>query len=180
MSTQILGDETLSEDELRTLEADSPTLAKTLRSLQTAIVTQSDKVERLAARQDAELARERAEVSSEIQTAIDSNPTLAAWQTAQDQTRWIEATRLDKVLRESPAYADVPFSDRFAKVVEMTQKAFDADPRREEETPLRAAEREQEKVVKNLDTISAAELGAKFLGLGDPDAIQTYLANLAR
>jgi hypothetical protein len=98
----------LTEDELKVLEADSPTLAKTLRAQQAAIVKLTDTVEKITERQTAQAASEETVVKNEIQTAIDSNPTLAAWQADKDQTMWNEASRFDRLLRESPKYADVP------------------------------------------------------------------------
>lgn len=114
----------LTEDELAALEADSPTLAKTLRAQQAAYSKLAEQVEKLAANQQTQVDKQETEVKSEIQTAIDANPVLAGWQTAEDQTIWAEASRFDKALRESPKYKDVPFAERFAKVVELTQSAL--------------------------------------------------------
>jgi len=116
--------EMLTEEELAVLEADSPTLAKTLRAQQAAIQTLTETVKSVTQRQAEQVATEETVVKTEIQTAIDGNPTLAAWQTAEDQTMWNEASKFDKLLRESPKYADVPFADRFAKVVELTNSAL--------------------------------------------------------
>lgn len=116
--------EMLTEDELETLEQDSPTLAKTLRAQQHAIRKLSETVQSVTQRQDQQLEAEATSAKSEVQTAIDANPTLASWQTDKDQTLWQEASRFDRLLRESPKYADVPFKDRFAKVVELTQSAL--------------------------------------------------------
>lgn len=116
--------EMLTEEELKVLEADSPTLAKTLRAQQAAIQKLSETVQSVTERQAEQVATEESVVKTEIQTAIDANPALAAWQTAEDQSMWNQASAFDKVLRENPKYADMPFADRFAKVVELTQSAL--------------------------------------------------------
>ena len=132
-AVEVPGDvETLTEEELTALEADSPTLAKTLRAQQAAIQKLSGQVQDLTERTNGQIANEEAVIKSDIQTAIDANPTLAAWQTAEDQTLWNEASRFDKALRESPTYANVSFADRFKKVVELTQSALGIEPPREE------------------------------------------------
>jgi len=114
----------LTDEELDALEADSPTLAKTLRAQQAAIQQLRDMVQTVTQRQAVEAATQEAEVKSEVQTAIDSNPTLASWQTSEDQTMWDRASAFDKVLRAMPEYANTSFADRFEKVVEMTQSAL--------------------------------------------------------
>ena len=114
----------LTDEELDALEADSPTLAKTLRAQQATIQKLSDRLEAVVERQETQGATQETEVKTEIQTAIDANPTLATWQAAEDQTLWNEASRFDKVLRESPAYANKSFAERFIKVVELTQSAL--------------------------------------------------------
>lgn len=114
----------LTEEELQALEAESPTLAKTLRAQQNALTQVRDQLQAVVQSQQQQVENEAEVVKSEIQTAIDANPTLATWQTAEDKTLWNEASRFDKLLRESPKYANVPFSERFAKVVELTQSAL--------------------------------------------------------
>lgn len=116
--------EMLTDEELKALEEDSPTLAKTLRAQQAAIQKLTDTVQAVTERQNVQVATEETLVKTEIQTAIDANPTLAAWQTSEDQAMWNQASVFDKALRESPKYANVPFADRFAKVVELTQSAL--------------------------------------------------------
>lgn len=115
--------EMLTEAELETLEQDSPTLAKTLRAQQHAIRKLSETVQTVTQHQNHQLEAEASSAKSEVQSAIDANPTLAAWQTDKDQTLWEEASRFDRLLRESPKYKDVSFADRFAKVVRLTQEA---------------------------------------------------------
>ena len=117
----------LTEEELAVLEADSPTLAKTLRAQQLQITSMAEQLKSVTERQAEQVATEETVLKTEIQTAIDANPTLAAWQTAEDQTMWNEASKFDKLLRESPRYANVPFADRFSKVVELTQAALELE-----------------------------------------------------
>lgn len=114
----------LTDEDLKALEEDSPTLAKTLRAQQSLIQKLTDTVQAVTERQNEQVATEETLVKTEIQTAIDANPTLAAWQTSEDQAMWNQASVFDKALRESPKYANVPFADRFAKVVELTQSAL--------------------------------------------------------
>lgn len=148
----------LTEAELETLEADSPALAKVLRTLQDQNKALEEKVKSVTDTQASQQQSQEKEIKSEIQTAIDSNPTLASWQSAEDQTLWKEASRFDKLLRESPKYADVPFAERFAKVVALTQEALDIAPANTEEkitlTPeqVRAAAAAKLKDVKSVPT----------------------------
>jgi hypothetical protein len=116
--------EFLTADELAALEADSPTLAKQLRTQQAAIQSLRETVATVTQSVQSRVAAEEAEAKSDIQTAIDGNAVLASWQTSEDQSLWAEATRFDKLLRESPKYANVPYAERFAKVVELTQNAM--------------------------------------------------------
>lgn len=125
----------LTEEELAVLEADSPTLAKTLRGQQAMIRRLSETVQGLAEQREAEVEKTEAEIATEIQSAIDANPTLAGWQTAEDQSMWDRAAKFDQVLRADPLYANKPFADRFAKVVEMTNAAVGAEESPKEETP---------------------------------------------
>ena len=124
--------EMLTDEELTALEEDSPTLAKTLRAQQAAIKKLTETVQGMANVQREQVVQQETEVKTEIQTAIDANPTLAIWQTAEDQTMWNEASRFDKLLRGNPKYADVSFEDRFKKVVVLTREALDLEP----ETPV--------------------------------------------
>jgi len=192
----------LSDDDLNALAQDSPTLAKVMRAQQNMIQKLTGTVEELASEQGRQIANETSTVKSEIQSAIDATPLLAEWQTAEDQTLWNEASRFDKLLRESPRYANVPFEERFAKVVELTQTALGLE--REEEIQAKpeltqsqiraAAEAKMKKAVPlpktlsdipggappavdekdRLEQMSSVELGQKFLGM-TPDQMQAYL-----
>jgi hypothetical protein len=125
----------LTDAELEALEADSPTLAKTLRAQQAAIQALRNEITNVIKTQEAIVESETTVIKSEIQTAIDSIPSLAAWQSAEDQTLWNEASRFDRLLRESPKYADVPFEERFKKVVELTQVSMGLEPETKPEPP---------------------------------------------
>lgn len=114
----------LSDEELAALAEDSPTLAKILRAQQEHIQNLNDTVNKLATHATQQIVEAETEAKSEVQTAIDSNPVLAAWQVDADQTRWDEAARLDKALRDSPLWKDKSFDERFAKVVELTKATF--------------------------------------------------------
>ena len=197
--------EMLSDDELAALEADSPTLAKTLRAQQAAIQTLRDEVKSVQTRQQSQAAVEEQEVKSEVQSAIDANPTLAAWQTAEDQSMWDEAARFDKLLRGSPKYANVSFADRFAKVVELTRLELGLEaeaPRTVELTQeqIKAAAQAKLKQVtakskpvtlsdipggappavderQKVEEMSAVALGQQFMGM-TKEQMETYLSTL--
>jgi hypothetical protein len=197
--------EMLSDDELAALEADSPTLAKTLRAQQAAIQTLRDEMTSVKTRQQSQAAVEEQEVKSEVQSAIDANPTLAAWQTAEDQSMWDEAARFDKLLRGSPKYANVSFADRFAKVVELTRLELGLEaeaPRTVELTQeqIKAAAQAKLKQVtakskpvtlsdipggappavderQKVEEMSAVALGQQFMGM-TKEQMETYLSTL--
>jgi hypothetical protein len=158
----------LTDEELTVLEADSPTLAKTLRAQQAAIRQLRETVDSVTQRQASDAAAQAAEVKSEVQTAIDSNPTLAAWQTSEDQTMWDRASGFDKLLRAMPEYANVSFADRFAKVVEMTQSALGIEPE-PEPSPQKQEEQLTPAQIKAAATARLAQAGKgkKPLSLSD-------------
>ena len=124
--------EMLSDEELTALEAESPTLAKLLRAQQATIQNLTGTVEQIKGREEQRTSTEKAEVKSEIQTAIDAVPKLAAWQAAEDKTAFNIASLHDKTLRAIPKYKDVSFEDRFKKVVELTEATL---AEQQEETP---------------------------------------------
>ena len=198
---------TLTKEELDTLEAESPTLAKTLRAQQASIQKLTEQLQAVAARQEDQAVVQETEVKSEIQAAIDANPTLAGWQTAEDQTLWNEASRFDKVLRESPAYANKSFADRFTKVVELTQSALGIEtPKAEVKDELPKLTPEQIKAAaqaklkgktsvpvsssqipggappavderERVEQMSVQELGNKFMNM-TPEQMEAYLTTL--
>ena len=198
---------TLTNEELDTLEADSPTLAKTLRAQQASIQKLTEQLQAVAERQEDQAVIQETEVKSEIQSAIDANPTLAEWQTAEDQTLWNEASRFDKVLRESPAYANKSFAERFTKVVELTQSALGLEvetPKTEVELPkltpeqIKAAAQAKLKGKtsvpvsssqipggappavderERVEQMSVHELGNKFMNM-TPEQMEAYLTTL--
>ena len=137
----------LTEEELKALEGDSPTLAKVLRAQQQTIQQLSGAVQTLNERQQTQFEQEVVEVKDEIQKAIDAVPMLAEWQTAEDQSMWKKAASFDRVLRELPEYKDTTFEDRFKKVVELTQSALGLEseaPPVKEDTPVRTALTQEE------------------------------------
>jgi hypothetical protein len=196
---------TLTDQELDTLEADSPTLARTLRAQQASIQKLTEQLQAVAERQEDQAVVQESEVKSEIQSAIDANPTLAEWQTAEDQTLWNEASRFDKVLRESPAYANKSFAERFTKVVELTQSALGIEtPKAEVELPKLTPEQIKAAAAAKLkgkpsvpvsssqipggappavderervEQMSVHELGNKFMNM-TPEQMEAYLTTL--
>ena len=111
----------LSDEELKALEEDSPTLAKILRAQQEHIQNLNTTVQNLATHATQQIVEAETEAKSAVQQAIDSNATLVTWQNAEDQTMYNRAAALDKTLRDMPEWKDKPFEDRFAKVVELTK-----------------------------------------------------------
>lgn len=63
-------------------------------------------------------------INVDVQTAIDSNPALVHWR-ENNAELYEEAKVFDNMLREQPAWADRPFSDRFAQVVKFVVAAHD-------------------------------------------------------
>lgn len=197
--------EMLSEEELNALAEDSPTLAKVLHAQQNTIQQLTGTVESLAQRSQAQEQVVEAEIKSEVQTAIDANPTLLAWQNDKDQTTWDRASAFDKLLRETPEYRDVPFAKRFEKVVALTKAALDLkdDADQTDQTltqaEIRAAAEAKLKTTKALptslsqipggappavdekervDQASPVELGQKFMGMKSVEEINAYLSTL--
>jgi hypothetical protein len=69
------------------------------------------------------------EASRSVQEAIDANPTLSLWQSAEDKTMWQEAIREDAHLLANPKWANRPVAERFAEVVRrLDPKAAGAAP----------------------------------------------------
>jgi len=151
--------ELLTDDEINELAAaGEPTLAKVLGTQQTAI-------RHLTGIVQGQLAREQEEVRSDIQDAIDVNPKLAEWQTSPDQTLWRDAAAIDKVLRELPEYRNVPFEDRFKKVVELTEVAVDVKRRDGPEEQPEAQRRAEGRLSsQELEGMSTAQIGQQFAG----------------
>ena len=196
--------EILSEEELSALAEDSPTLAKILRAQQNTIQQLTGTVESLAQRSQAQEQVAEADIKTEVQSAIDANPTLLAWQNEKDQTTWDKASSFDKLLRESPEYRDVPFAERFIKVVALTKVALDLKDEQVTDQSLsqaeiRAAAEAKLKTTKALptslsqipggaspavdekervDQASPVELGQKFMGMKSVEEINAYLSTL--
>jgi hypothetical protein len=199
--------EMLSDDELNALAEDSPTLAKVLRAQQSTIQQLTGTVESLAQRSQAQEQVAEAEVKTEVQSAVDANPTLLAWQNDKDQTTWERASSFDKLLRETPEYRDVPFAKRFDKVVALTKAALDLkddvqvdqNDQALTQAEIRAAAEAKLKSTKALptslsqipggaspavdekervDQASPVELGQKFMGMKSVEEINAYLSTL--
>jgi hypothetical protein len=161
----------MTDQELEVIEAEMPSLANVLRD-------QQAEIEELQARKRQEDEVRAAAVRAEIQDTIDQNATLAAWQTAVDKTAWNEALRFDRMLRESPKYANVSFEDRFKKVVELTQTALETSDRRDQhDEPDRERPGGRLPSGKDLESMSATQI-AGMLGGKSPDEIQAFLAGL--
>lgn len=194
----------LNEEELQTLEAEWPTMAKVLRGLQNEVNTLRGTVGGVANYVALQANEEETEVKSEIQQAIDANPTLSAWQNAEDQTMWNEAAKQDLLLRQNPLWADVPWEKRFEKVVELTQSAMQVEapaPKPEDKPNLdavrAAAQAKLQKIAtmprslsqipggappavderQKVEEMSPIALGEMFLHM-TPEQREVYLQNL--
>ena len=114
----------LSDEELAALAEDSPTLAKILKAQQGTITRLNEKINAVTTKTEQHEVEARTEAANAVQEAIDANPILAAWQVDEDQSRWNEAARMDRALRESPSWSGKSFNERFVKVVELTKAIF--------------------------------------------------------
>lgn len=120
--------ELLTAEELDTLEQDSPTLAKTLRALQQQNQVLADEIKQVRQVQQSQEVREDVAQKNDVREAIDSNPTLVGWEHAEDKTAWLEACRLDKLMRASEDFLDyqaLSYEDRFKEVVKLVEAKLD-------------------------------------------------------
>lgn len=84
----------------------------------------SDKTQRERGEQDA-----AAQAQAAVRTAIDSNPTLAFWESHQDPAAYNRAVDFDEVLRKDPAWAGKSMGERFTKAVELTLAVMPGAPK---------------------------------------------------
>ena len=113
----------LSEEDLAALKEDFPTVFKALQIADEKFQQLESKlnpVENSVRQAEAERAQS---VTESVQDAIDSIPKLAHIQ-ASDQAAFELAIQFDATLRESPAWADKPLSERFQKATEMVEAAL--------------------------------------------------------
>lgn len=112
----------LSQDDLEALKEDFPTVYKAVMASMAAAKALEAKlqpVENSVRNAEAEQARS---VADAVQEAIDSVPKMAHIQ-ATDAETFELAKQFDSALRNRPAWADKPLSERFAKVIEMVEAA---------------------------------------------------------
>jgi hypothetical protein len=114
--------ERMSDADLEALKDDFPTVYKAMKvSMDRAAALEAQVREQAGFRQEVEAASQHS-VEETIQDAIDSNPKLAHIQ-ANDQAAFNLAQQLDDTLKNTPAWANRPMSERFAKVLEMVEQA---------------------------------------------------------
>ena len=154
--------ELLTDEELAALQADSPTLAKVLAAQQAEIQKLTGTVTELKGRETHRATTEQAEVKSEIQTAIDAVPELAAWQADKDQSAFNIAVAHDMTLRRLPKYRDVSFEDRFKVAVRLTKLTLAEQEQEPEKEPEKAGL--DVKAPKPEEVRAAAEAKLKALG----------------
>lgn len=63
-------------------------------------------------------------LNTDVQAAIDSNPALVHWRENHPEL-YEEAKAFDNMLRQQPAWADRPFSERFAQVTKLVVASHD-------------------------------------------------------
>lgn len=114
--------ERMSDADLEALKEDFPTVYKALRAA-TARADQLEQQvrEQASFRQEVEGASQR-DVEMTVQDAIDSVPKLAHIQASDPQT-FALAKQFDDTLKNTPAWANKPMQERFAKVIEMVEAA---------------------------------------------------------
>lgn len=197
----------LSDEDLVELEQDFPVFARQFRAIQGALGQVTALVNTLSAREQSRDVEVAKTLDEQIRNAIDANAELVKWE-ATDPDRWARATAVDQFLRSQPKYADVPFADRFAKVVAMVKAEMgDAPSPVSTQTPgatveeaararlEKAASASRARVPASLsdlpgghpppvderdrvEQMSAAELGSKFMKMRSPEEIAAYVATL--
>ncbi len=103
--------------------------------------------------------------ADEVAAEIEANASLKAWR-AEGGDNWKQAVAFDQVLRNSPAWANKPMSERFAKVAAMTADALGLPP------PTSAAPKTPAVPPKTPDTKPAGKPKAK-------EAAVTSISDLA-
>lgn len=111
--------ERLSEDELKALEDEAPTIAKVLRGQYEAIDQLQAQVQTVTRKV---VTDEQSRVRSAVDEAIDAVPKLAHVRET-DVPAFNEIAAIDQMLRAQPRWAGKPMSERFAKAVAMYEAA---------------------------------------------------------
>lgn len=110
--------EKLSEEQLAELECIDPSVARLAR------ITMSlfDRVENVQTR----IESSGDTVADQVEAAIVANGVLDKWRNS-DPDRWDTAVFYDEQLKQTPAFRNKSYSERFAEAVRLTQSAF-GDP----------------------------------------------------
>lgn len=146
-------------------------------------------------------AREARSVEERVQEAIDGNPTLSQWQSA-NAKEWTAAVNVDAMLRQQPDWAEKSFAERFEKVVEMVRvmhpdaeiaPAPASQNGRQQASPSKADKPKAPaftlsdipggvspaaSLADQIGEMSSVALARKF-GEMSPDQLQEYMASLA-
>ena len=115
----------LSPEDLETLKEDFPTVYKAVMASMAAAKALEAKLQPVEETvREAQVEQQRSEAET-VQDAIDSIPKLAHIQ-ANNQEAFELAKQFDASLRNQPAWANKPLSERFEKVTEMVEAALGA------------------------------------------------------
>jgi len=112
----------LSQEDLENLKEDFPTVYKAVMASMAAARALETKLQPMEESMNASQAERARSAQETVQEAIDAVPKLAHIQ-ATDAEAFEMAKQFDAVLRDQPAWADRPLSERFAKVAEMLESA---------------------------------------------------------
>lgn len=176
--------EGLSVEELETLKEDFPITHKAWQSINAqleALKAQLAPVRDTVERQKIDAERT---VQEQVQEAIDANPKLA-YIASQQGPEFELAKNFDNALKNSPAWANKPMSERFAKVVEMVEAAngqinvpgVKSDPPSKSQEELKAEAQERAKQLAKQNKTSVPSSLSDFpagqpVSIDEKDAIE--------
>jgi hypothetical protein len=121
--------EVLTDEELAALEDEGPVFAKLAKTIRMQQEQLAKLIETTTAVTQATQQDEKARVADTVQSAIDTNESLAKWQSATEDdpdgaARWAHALEVDQTLRGLPAWKEKPMAERFAEVQRRVQMDF--------------------------------------------------------
>jgi hypothetical protein len=155
----------ISDEELNALEQDFPQVAGVVKALK----TQVDVLKTTAKPAPAPAPEFLPEVlPDELQEVVDENPDLLAWQLNPDQTNFALAKQADRLLMNSPKWADKPYAERFAEVVRLVKEQTGQAPAPSKTTTTTApAPAPAAKTVEDAKKVIEQAATATPVGIGD-------------
>lgn len=114
-----------------------------IETLQNALIQSQQTVQELRNREVTRNVREVAAKEDDLQSAIDSVPVVAEWQSSEDPTKWVAAQAVDSLLRKDPVWQTKPLVERFQEVArrlggEVASVAANPSPQQVDKTVLAA------------------------------------------